>query len=840
MADFDPDAYLATKKASFDPDAYLAGKKNEPTTAAPDVAEDDPNINRIDLNAPQESPKSLEWKQLLGAIAGMATGSPQATAASLAGDETKSDFLTGAIEGATLGAAPAISRRSAVVQGFSPHGADAVYKEARERSPWAHMAGRTIGSLPAALATGGTSVLGQAAGGVGLSMLSGFLGSDVGSGAHDTAGEWSPDNIEGKAYDAVSQGFAAAPLAIGLPVGLKYAPKIASSSLSAPKAALDKFKSLAAPKPAAAPAAVADDVAAQAADNVVPLRPDQADVETKAMPFWRKLAADEEGAIKLGGGNQAKFKSKKDAWNQIVKASGVDDTIDDLSTRSHGQYDEIERVIGRKVKNARDAFDGLVAESAKKRGKIGGTHDWEDVQTAIRKLKEVDGLERLQLPSDVQDAILPVEKEPSFNFGFNAKAQPPAKDPAFLKKSGEIADMLAADSDTVVSKAPIVGDPNIAHKGAFRGSQGRFPSESRDWLEQPHAWKAGEDDRPVGGVMDLLMADSEGPNTQAAIEALNKGERNMTKWRNPADVDSSVKRFPEPVSVDELIGQKTNPKGSTASLYEPMGAPAAARVPQPQPAAAFDEFNPPSADEMRPRWDRAQAETNAIALERFPQLSGQREATPDEFGLWSAALDRLKRRGLMNAAEDASAGTQVLASNPAAPGTAVTKTAAPGPQQAAQAQSPSQPWSSLSGEAQPPAPGTTRDPDAERIAAGGERIRKWVGYAGGAAGAWGGFKSGGVLSSIGGAVAGQKAAVKSYDAFETTAEWLAKQGQKILGDPAKLTQLAQQGGQAGKAAAFVLEGQKNGGAAGMAARAFIIGSQPWWRQMFADPEQLQQ
>ena len=165
--------------------------------------------------------------------------------------------------------------------------------------------------------------------------------------------------------------------------------------------------------------------------------------------------------------------------------------------------------------------------------------------------------------------------------------------------------------------------------------------------------------------MDLLMADNEGPNTQAAIEALNKGERNMTKWRNPADVDSSVKRFPEPVSVDELIGQKTNPKGSTASLYEPMGAPAAARVPQPQPqpAAAFDEFNPPSADEMRPRWDRAQAETNAIALERFPQLSGQREATPDEFGLWSAALDRLKRRGLMNAAEDASAGTQVLASN---------------------------------------------------------------------------------------------------------------------------------------------------------------------------------
>jgi hypothetical protein len=92
-------------------------------------------------------------------------------------------------------------------------------------------------------------------------------------------------------------------------------------------------------------------------------------------------------------------------------------------------------------------------------------------------------------------------------------------------------------SKTDISAVPIVGDPNIKHKGAFRGESYKFPQDKAGWENKPAWWKAGPDDSEPGSVMDLFMKETESPQTAAAIEALNRGERNAGRARNSTPMD---------------------------------------------------------------------------------------------------------------------------------------------------------------------------------------------------------------------------------------------------------------------------------------------------------------
>jgi hypothetical protein len=65
---------------------------------------------------------------------------------------------------------------------------------------------------------------------------------------------------------------------------------------------------------------------------------------------------------------------------------------------------------------------------------------------------------------------------------------------------------------------------------------------------------------------------------------------------------------------------------------------------------------------------------------------------------------------------------------------------------------------------------------------------------------------------------------------------MADKGRKMLTDPSKLVQLEQQGGQLGKAATFIMDGAQKGGESAMTARAFVVMSQPWWREQFVEQE----
>lgn len=206
----------------------------------------------------------------------------------------------------------------------------------------------------------------------------------------------------------------------------------------------------------------------------------------------RAAGADEEGRI-FGGdvalgkssGNGPKYKSKKAALAAIFDASGLDGYRN--YSVDAGHFDEIERLVGHKglkFTNIQDAFNALTAASAKKKGKPADSLDWEDTQTAIYELQKLDGLKDLKLPVDIQEALLPAEKSASdvvmampegsdisFNFAADDAPKssvydtgemkaidpeldaagkggaPPSKDPEFIRKSKELADMMAKGDD---------------------------------------------------------------------------------------------------------------------------------------------------------------------------------------------------------------------------------------------------------------------------------------------------------------------------------------------------------------------------------------------------------
>jgi hypothetical protein len=265
------------------------------------------NVNRIDLNAPAEPSFWDKFKRAGFAVNDVAR--QKIAQESQARGETEQDFILGILRGGTAEGAPAIARASARHQGL-PEPTN--FDDAAERSPWAHTAGRVLGGFPMAAAltpaastVGG--VLASGAGGGALGAIQGFLGSDVGRG---TVHEWSVDNIGGKALDAIpsaaigAMGGLAGPI---LPDLVKGGANLARGAKEMPGKGWDALKRALGGAPDMPAPAQVDDFAAQLArasqvadpppSNVVqmPQRDPQFDVETKALPFWKRFHMDEYG-----------------------------------------------------------------------------------------------------------------------------------------------------------------------------------------------------------------------------------------------------------------------------------------------------------------------------------------------------------------------------------------------------------------------------------------------------------------------------------------------------------------------------------------------------------------
>lgn len=805
------------------------------------------------------------------------------------------------------------------------------YADKAEKHPIATAAGAALGGLPTAMAinplsagVAGSSLapFAKALAGAGAAGVeSGALSGLVGFNDSDAKG------FEGKGYDALSQAI----LGGAMGAGASLLPEAIVSGASLAKRGVGKAMKLPAQlremigggaKPAQAGASRADDFAAQLGDmlpkpaeavpdNVIQMRPDQADVETKMTPI-RNLLRDQDGSMYMGGkgGKGPKYKTKEEALRKIFDASGVDGMRNQSAKAGH--FNEIERIVGRKVKGTQDAFNALSAMSAKKRGKSISDRDWEDVQTAIRELRQIEGLEDLKLPVDVQEALLPAEKEASevsFNVGRmnrelaqeangggfkvgkmkrgemeeiqheardraarmaqEAKnaARAKAKDPDFLAKSQELADMLAAEGDTAITPVDMrpnsihenatpnqiqdgaryaeaqglnpdmpfsaQGGPHIKHKGAFRDKGYSFPKDKAGWENEPHWWKAGEEESEPGGIMEMMMRETETPQEAAAWEALNKNERNASKWRNPSDVDSGLWRAereaPEEAlsKLAEMPGEKTG-KGAKP-LYEPMGVQAAARetpYPDTQMTSTPDWYD--QVERMGGRRPDAPMTDDffaQIAAEVNPQGAKNLEGVPWE----RSPLTTIKRAA---AARQTPRNTEVPIEYQADPfADATTFSRRPSMMPVEPIDVPG--WQGVQGQAQAPAQAS----NASQM--GRERMEKLGGVLGGAVGtmkagplgAWPGYKAG--QATMQGANKAIDMAAKLGAKLDKSPEQMAQQMAK---NPAMLQQVASGGGPMAGAAKFILQGAQEAGDIGLKARAFVAAAMPQFRELFAQEQ----
>ncbi len=561
------------------------------------------------------------------------------------------------------------------------------YEEAEKDAPISHAAGTAIGAIPTALALApATKLLASATKGTAISpfvaKLLGAGAAGVDAGALQGLISYNEDDPSRPSSARASDAWDQAVLGGVMGAAGSLAPEAAVSAYHLGKQGLGKLAQLPskasnalaeflgnAPKPAEAEA-----LAAAVPDNVVPIRPDQADVPTKVSPL-RRLLNDERGAVEFGG-------------------------------------------------------------------------------------------------------------------------KPPAQDPEFLRKSKELADMLG-QSDTKIGPMPDPGirGPNIKHKGAYRGQQFRFPEDRAGWERDPAAWKMGEDSSEPGSIMDLLMADKESPQTQAAIEALNRNERGMSRMRNPADFDSSIARAPKPAEAAEAAafeGPATGKGGG--DLYNPMGLKPKAIEPDTQMTSKPDWFDQlermgvrrPDAPMTDDLFEQISNDVNAAGAAKLRDVPWERSALKERAPIEVSPLNE--------------------------PG-AAQQAISPADDAAIQA----------------------------ARARGREKMKEIGGYLGGAAGtlkygplgAWPGYKSGQKAVSAANAIADKAGAIgagmEQSAAKALSPEAMAK---NMIANPAILSRIAQSDSPLAGAAKFILDGANEAGEIGMQARAFVAAAMPSMRELF--------
>lgn len=316
------------------------------------------------------------------------------------------------------------------------------------------------------------------------------------------------------------------------------------------------------------------------------------------VPTKNAVAPAAEG-VPSGAGS---FKSNREAWNAITEASGVDDFN---QSRAAGHFDEVERIIGRKVRDAKDAFDGLVKMSAAKRGRSRPPYDWEDVQTAVRVLRDVEGLERLKLPSEIQERLIPLEREAS-EVSFNPS-----------KLDSELAADAAAEREAM----------NIKHKGEFRGPTGRakdkprlveVPPDGEGSFADDYGLKPADESQLVSGVHQRRVRLDDSALEEGVREESELSREYFDRMDRSASVPAGVKT--EGMTSVQRAEMLNAVKRDTAAGVRQRRAALVTKAREYRTlmaqADAIESQNRMAADQLRGKADKARAELASIMNEQ--------------------------------------------------------------------------------------------------------------------------------------------------------------------------------------------------------------------------------
>jgi hypothetical protein len=135
--------------------------------------------------------------------------------------------------------------------------------------------------------------------------------------------------------------------------------------------------------------------------------------------------------VAAGKAKRMRLGTKEEVWQALKDAGGVDDYDAAKADAAYkawkagagprpepfqgGHFDEVNGELGgAKVSGGREAFDRLTR----------GERYWDEINTAIHKLRSVPGLENLRLPDHIEEAVQRAKAagmadDTSFNFGAN-------------------------------------------------------------------------------------------------------------------------------------------------------------------------------------------------------------------------------------------------------------------------------------------------------------------------------------------------------------------------------------------------------------------------------------
>jgi hypothetical protein len=167
--------------------------------------------------------------------------------------------------------------------------------------------------------------------------------------------------------------------------------------------------------------------------------------------------------------NPVRFKNKQEAWNKLRDTAGIDGGDTSAADAAYerflrgegpkpppfegGHLDRINQLLNlegdKRVSGAREAFDRLTK----------GRRSFDDINTAIRELKDVPGFEGLRIPDDAQEAMInkgAAAADASFDFGANVD---PRKGERGFDGLGALAGYYGIKKgvDTAKAAAPMVG-----------------------------------------------------------------------------------------------------------------------------------------------------------------------------------------------------------------------------------------------------------------------------------------------------------------------------------------------------------------------------------------------
>lgn len=390
---------------------------------------------------------------------------------------------------------------------------------------------------------------------------------------------------------------------------------------------------------------------------------------------------------------------------------------------------------------------------------------------------------------------------------------PRNKDPEFLRKSQELADMLADGGDTAVSPIPPHGirGPNIKHKGEYRGQQLKYPrddaripnSEGLDVTLDPEARQVWQDRTAPSNSLDDMFFSDPSAAEERVWEFLDEGPMGVSRNRQAWDVDSVVGQ-PQAAAPAEESTKNAIAGKKAAELQGDQFTDHTRRMDFDElkntlKGHGYDDAGNPfyTPDQIEKFMNEVNAQ-GAAKLRRQPIDVGDDFAAQLESEMAGQQRNRLpigNRKPIEVPADKAA--------------------------NAAQAQTP---W------------------DDEAIAAarksGSAKLESLGGKVGGVLGA---------ASSIGGGLggiaqgykAGQKLGVGAARYADKVLSAISgatpeKMASKLIREPGRLVELEQQGGELGRAAAFVLAGAREGGEQGLQARAYVLAAMPQFREWFAE------